>query len=57
MYAIGVEIPDQIKQKCEEELKIIASKPTKDHRFLAKDYSHLEGRPNVWEKIQCSTYL
>jgi len=53
MFAVGVEIPDQIRDKCWGELKTIASKPTKDHAYLVKDYNRLENKRKIWENIKC----
>jgi len=53
MFAVGVEIPDQIKDKCMEELKTIASKAKRDHAFLVKDYNHLENKKKIWENVNC----
>jgi len=53
MFAVGVEIPDQIKDKCMEELKTIASKAKRDHAFLVKDYQHLENKKKIWENVKC----
>jgi len=54
MYAIGVEIPDQIKQKCLGELKTIASRPKRDHAYLVKDYTKLLNKTTLWNNVQCS---
>ena len=53
MFAVGVEIPDQIREKCWDELKTIASKPKRDHAFLVKDYYHLENKKKIWENVRC----
>jgi len=53
MFAIGVEIPTDIKKQCWEELMTIASKPKRDHAFLVKDYFHLENKNKLWDNVQC----
>jgi len=53
MFAIGVEIPTDIKKQCWEELMTIASKPKRDHAFLVKDYFHLGKKNKLWDNVQC----
>jgi len=53
MFAVGVEIPPQKKEKCWEELKMIASKPKRDHAFLVRDYYQLENKKKIWENVRC----
>jgi len=53
MFAIGVEIPQEIREKCLAELRMIASKPKKDHSYLVKDYNHLENKEKIWKNVIC----
>jgi len=53
MFAIGVEIPTDIREQCWDELMTISSKPKRDHAFLVKDYFHLENKNKLWDNVQC----
>jgi len=53
MFAIGVEIPQEIREKCLAELRTIASKPKKDHSYLVKDYNRLENKDKIWKNVIC----
>ena len=56
MFAIGVEIPQEIRDKCWNELTTIASKPTRDHAFLEKDYKHFENKKKIWNNVECGWF-
>ena len=56
MFAIGVEIPQEIRDKCMEELKTIASPPKRDHYYLVKDYLRLENKQKIWDNVVCGWF-
>ena len=56
MFAIAVEIPQELKDQCWTELKTIASKPKRAHAFLEKDYYRLENKEKIWNRVKYCWY-
>jgi len=53
MFAVGVEIPSQKREKCRAELLTIASRTKKDHAFIVRDFDHLMNKKKIWENVRC----